>query len=134
VTHQGSTEAVAANLAENGATEEEIGFLLKSRVELNALPSDQLVAFIEHKLDEVGIKKVVPDRPVLAEACRRAQTLAILESNIHNQLEAAKAEAEGMAIPDDIDEQVRAMLAKDPKLPWDHALVRVVSSGDKQPR
>src|SRR5262245_3364511 len=34
----------------HGATEEEVDFLLDRRVELNALASDQLVAFIERKL------------------------------------------------------------------------------------
>jgi hypothetical protein len=54
----GSEQARAANLRDNGATEEEIRFLLKRRVELNAMTSDQLVAFLERKLTEHGVKKI----------------------------------------------------------------------------
>ena len=43
---KGSEDARAANLLLNGATEEEVAFLLTRRVELNALASDQLVAFV----------------------------------------------------------------------------------------
>jgi len=41
-------------LAGNGATSAEIGILLDERVELNAMPSDALIAMIERKLKEYG--------------------------------------------------------------------------------
>jgi hypothetical protein len=50
-----------AQLAENGATDAEIDILLDERVELNAMASDALVAMIERKLREYGLKKVIPD-------------------------------------------------------------------------
>jgi hypothetical protein len=56
------------NLRENGATEAEIAFLCSERlayagqrVELNAFTSDALIAWLEGKLKEHGIRKVVPD-------------------------------------------------------------------------
>ena len=55
-------------LKENGATEEEIEFLLRRRVELNAFTSDQLIEWIEEKLDEHGVEKVVPEEETLAKA------------------------------------------------------------------
>jgi len=58
------------NLRENGATEEEIQILLNERIELNAMTSDQLIAFVERKLAQHGIKKVVPDGERLAETYR----------------------------------------------------------------
>ena len=69
------------NLAESGATEDEQAFLVSGggpgrwvgrRVELNALTSDQLVAFLEGKLRQHGVGKVVPDRETLDAAYRRA--------------------------------------------------------------
>ena len=51
VTHNASDNKVAANLRKNGATLEEIDFLMSQRVELNAFASDELVTFIERKLD-----------------------------------------------------------------------------------
>jgi hypothetical protein len=43
---RGSDAARRRNLLLNGATREEAEFLLRRRVELNALTSDQLVAFV----------------------------------------------------------------------------------------
>ena len=53
-------------LAENGATPDEVEFLLDERVELNAMASDDFVAMIERKLSGYGLKKVVPAATVLA--------------------------------------------------------------------
>ena len=52
----------AETLAAHGATEEEIAFLRRRRVELNAMPADVFVGFLERKLAEHGVRKVVPDR------------------------------------------------------------------------
>jgi hypothetical protein len=57
---RGSPEAIRQNLRGNGATPDEIEFLLERRVELNAFASDELVAFIRQKLDGCGIKKIIP--------------------------------------------------------------------------
>ena len=62
---------VGPNLRRNGATEEEIEFLIHHRVELNAFTSDELIEWIEEKLAEHGVKKVVPEEEtVTAEAPR----------------------------------------------------------------
>jgi hypothetical protein len=56
-------------LRRNGATSEEIEFLLnEERVELNAMTSDVFIQFIEGKLEEHGVMKVVPAKERLAEA------------------------------------------------------------------
>src|SRR4029077_12923513 len=44
-------------LAENGAADAEIAILLTERVELNAMASDDLIAMIERKLKDYGLKK-----------------------------------------------------------------------------
>ncbi|MGZ3308354.1 MAG: hypothetical protein ACXU8R_07530, partial [Xanthobacteraceae bacterium] len=51
-----------ANLQRNGATPEEIEFLRTRRVELNAMTSAQLLAFVERKLTEHRVKKIVPTK------------------------------------------------------------------------
>jgi hypothetical protein len=63
-------------LERNGATEAEIDFLLgdddhgPQRVELNALVSSRrLIDFIERKLAEHGISKVIPEAAALADTC-----------------------------------------------------------------
>ena len=40
----------AETLREHGATDDEIDFLRNQRVELNAMPSDVFIAFLEDKL------------------------------------------------------------------------------------
>jgi hypothetical protein len=69
---RGSPEAITANLRGNGATKSEIKYLLQQRVELNAMTSDQLVAFVERKLDDNGVKKLIPSTRLLADAYRCA--------------------------------------------------------------
>ena len=57
---RGSEFKRRANMIANGATQAEAEFLLERRVELNAIPSDVLVKWIEAKLKKHGVKKVVP--------------------------------------------------------------------------
>jgi hypothetical protein len=73
----GDKENRREKLQENGAIDEEIDFLLDvdnpsehwgKRVELNAFGSRQLIEFIERKLTEHGLQKVVPDAEKLADA------------------------------------------------------------------
>jgi hypothetical protein len=52
-------------LARHGAAYEEISFLHGHRVELNAMPSDVFIRFLERKLTEHGVRKLVPDADVL---------------------------------------------------------------------
>ena len=62
----------APNLRKNGATAEEIAFLRSRRVELNAFASADFVAWIERKLEQHGVVKVVPDQDTLMLAWRRS--------------------------------------------------------------
>ena len=81
-------------LAENSATNAEIEILLRERVELNATPSDALIEMIERKLKAYGLKKVIPDGDLLAEAYR-----AFHRSNeLKEQFEELESEFEESAI------------------------------------
>ena len=56
-----------------GATNEEIEFLSGGqRVELNAMDSGQFIEWLEIKLQEYGVKKVIPDRAILESAYKLA--------------------------------------------------------------
>ncbi len=106
------------NLRENGATEEEIDFLLDQRVELNAFASDALVQWIEDKLKEHGVSKVIPDEACLANAYRRAKERAFVQQKI----DAALAEAGVMGkvdIPDTLRAEVKDRLSKNATATWD---------------
>jgi hypothetical protein len=58
-------------LRRNGASEAEVEFLKKRRVEINALTSPQLIAFLEKKFAEHDVEKVVPNEKLLEKLSRR---------------------------------------------------------------
>jgi hypothetical protein len=115
-------------LRECGATEAEIEVLATRRVELNALSSRQLVDLVEAALTEHEVEKVVPDAEDLAAAWRAAKARADIAAAVAkaNKLAAkrwAKAEA-----PDDLADQVQALLEDDPSIPWDAALRQIAEA------
>jgi Topoisomerase 6 subunit A/Spo11, Toprim domain len=132
VSYQQSDESLAANLQANGATKEEIDFLRTSRVELNAMASDEFVAFIERRLAEVGVKKVIPDAATLEAACRRVRLRQAIDSKIAAFEEEARAEAAAMATPADLSSRVAAMLEEEPELAWDDAVDRIIAEHDEE--
>jgi hypothetical protein len=73
---RGSEEKRRANLRKNGARRDEVEFLLHRRVELNAMTSDQLVAFVERKSERRAALEVLtiesPRWNEFAEALERA--------------------------------------------------------------
>ena len=117
-------KSMAATLRRYGATEEEVDFLLiqEKRVELNAMTSPQFVAFLEAKLEEHGIVKVVPDAATLDLAARRAARIA----RIQKQIEELDKVDEKIDIPGDLEAKVRMALDDDPELTWDDVLVGIM--------
>ncbi len=123
--YKGTRAAARLNLLENGATLEEIEFLLDSRIELNALTSDELVEFTERKLKQYGVKKLVPDNTVLADAYRRTARQEEIQKLI--EAEAAKLRDKPSGpVPADLRKRVEDMLSADPTLSWDAALIEIV--------
>jgi hypothetical protein len=117
-----SADILRAQLAENGATDAEIGILLKERVELNAMTSDALIEMIERKLKDYGLEKVVPNDDLLAETYRafhRSQRLREKFKEVEGQFQEEAAEIEA---PDGLQEQVRAVLERHDDLRWDDAI------------
>ncbi len=99
-------------MAENGATEDEIEFLRTKRVELNAFASDDLIEWIEKKLAEHGVEKVIPDDDTLEKAYRRAAKAAYINKRIKD-LDLDKEAAEHAAkaeVPDDLAKLLHAEL------------------------
>ena len=111
---------MADNLRENGATAEEIDFLLSERVELNAFASDELVEFIERKLDGLNIRKVVPDERLCAKPCRRARAIRRVNDQLKAIIDKATEDAKTMTMGSDLAEQV----LKSPRRGSQHRLGR----------
>jgi hypothetical protein len=129
---RGSDAAKLRNLKLNGATREEAEFLLQRRAELNALPSDQLVAFIERKLIEHGIRKVVPNDDLLRDAYNLYAKSKRVEEIVAEAI--SEVDDEDIPVPDDLSARVTALLKKDPKLRWDEAVAAIVEPRLEEPR
>ena len=98
----------------------------RRRVELNALPSADLVALIERKLEANGIGKVIPDQATLADAYRRELEQAGVRKLIAERLPQIREMAARMQVPADLEARVLADLNDEPALSWDQALAKVI--------
>jgi hypothetical protein len=127
--HAGARED---NLRMNGASEDEIAFLLERRVELNALTSDRLVAFVKRKLVAHGIKKIIPDREMLARVYRSSLREIEIREIIEREL-AELDEEEDTAVPDNLTDQVAELLRQNPAWRWDRAIAEITGAADDDP-
>jgi hypothetical protein len=110
-------------LLDYGATPEETEFLLKERIELNALTSEQLVNLVERKFKDYGVKKVIPDDDLLAEAYQafhRSNELREIFEEIEQEYD--ENEEDEIDVPNNLRKRVNAILKKHPDLRWDEAL------------
>jgi Protein of unknown function C-terminus (DUF2399) len=112
-----------------GATEEEIAFLCgrNRRIELNAMTSDQFLAWLESRLRWHGAGKVVPDAATLEAQAREAIAAGIARERAAAVEAAAWAEAAAVVLPRDLDRRVRAILAAHPELSWEEAVERAMT-------
>ena len=126
-----------SNLSLNGATQEEIEFLCSEsdwrsycghRVELNAFTSDAFVVWLESKLKEQGVAKVMPDDTTLEIAYRRAVSVARYREVIDMATEEIQKGAATIQVPRDLRAKLGRRLAKDRVQAWDDALESLVSS------
>jgi len=116
-----------ANLRRNGATAQEIAFLRDQRVELNAMTSDQLLEWLEAKLKQHGIKKIVPDEATLETAFRRAVKRRYVADKLKDIQKDADKKAEEANPPSNLKRKIEKRLKSDPALPWDKALAAIVA-------
>jgi len=114
----GSEEKRRANMAENGATEAEIEFLLKQRVELNALPSDELIKFIERKLEAAGVAKVVPDNDTLNDAFNAFYAGTIVERQTRELIQKSRDGTAKTSAPANLRAEIEKRLAERPEWSW----------------
>jgi DNA topoisomerase 6 subunit A-like protein len=121
-------DKVSATLRRHGATRDEIAFLRNDRVELNAMTSPQLISFIEGKLAEHGIKKLVPDEATLTQHASRLIEQQVAAAAIKKLRAELSEEAAKTPVPPDLRKAVEQRLAEEPLLPWDAALADVLRS------
>jgi hypothetical protein len=122
------TRSVRRALERYGATAQEIAFLQRHRVELNAFTSDHFVEWLERKLRAHHVTKLIPDAHTLGTAYRYAVGVHHLNAGLTDLARAAKAVAAQAGIPKDLARQVTALLRAEPALAWDDAVARVAAT------
>jgi hypothetical protein len=116
-------------MIENGATPEEVDWLMQGqRVELNAFASDELIAFIEGKLAEHGIAKVIPDQDTLADAYRRMHRQAVVQAAVDKAV--ADLDDDEVPVPEGLEGRISEMLKSEPTIAWDAALRTIIVDED----
>ena len=128
-----SRETRRGTLERHGATEEEIEFLAPEdedeecrRVELNAMTSPQLVAFVERKLDEYAVAKVVPEDDVIKAHARRLIERTLTEKAIEEMARKIQRKAKKVKLPTDLADRIGEVLAERPALSWDQATAEIL--------
>jgi len=110
-------------LVPSTATEKERDFLRSNRrVELNAFRPADFIAWIEAKLKEHGIKKVIPDAAVLEQAYRRSIQAVLVNAQLQELMDQAQETVTEITIPKNIATKVRKALAGNTAQPWDQAV------------
>ena len=121
------------NLIDSGATKEEAGFLRSDgrpkywegrRVELSAMTSKQLIDWLEKKLQDHGVKKVVPDVDVLKKAYVNAYKAAKIRDEVHKIVSQFDEEIQ---IPDDLRSQIEKSISGTARS-WDSAIKRLAAN------
>jgi hypothetical protein len=92
---------------------------------LNAFTSEDFITWIESKLKEHGIKKVLPDHKTLQSAYHRAYMIADINRRMEEVAEEAREAADDAKVPKQLRKLIEAELAKHPEKPWDLALAEI---------
>ncbi len=146
--HHPNADATYANLIHNGATPEEAEFISGGqRVELNMFTGPDFISYVEQKLDEHGVEKVVPDDETLGAAWRRAHIAITVNrfidtvsqrpdgehaAEVGETDESPTSTADIPAMPDDLADQIRDRFDDDPTLSWDDAINDIVTDPDDE--
>ena len=129
-----TADKAVSTLRRHGATSDEIRYLIEGgdwkfswgkRVELNAFTSEQFIGWLEAKLTEHGVTKVIPKLAVLELQYRRALARHAVNKKIDEVSAQVRGSADRATIPADLAERVQAALAGDPATSWDSAVAEI---------
>jgi hypothetical protein len=124
----GRWDSRAKTLAEHGASRDEIDFLQTRRVELNAMTAPVFIDFLERKLTQNNVRKVVPDHDILEQHARCVIEQRPAETFLRDNRPVLQARASSIALPEDLDDKVWSVLKQKPDLSWDEVVSSVVVS------
>ena len=84
------------------------------------------VAFLEHKLAEHGIQKMMPTGDILEQHARRVIEQRLADDVLRENQEALHHGAASASLPGNLVGQVGLLLAHQPQLSWDLAVAAIV--------
>ena len=122
-------------LRQAGLGQAAIDFLREQRVELNAMTSRQLVDFVETKLRQHGIGKVIPGAETLTRTYQifaASDRLFEAFDELKEKLDAGGEAEAPINVPDSLEAQVQAKLKENPDITW-HRAVRLIVDPDATP-
>jgi hypothetical protein len=120
----------AERLAQAGLSQAEIDFLSSQRVELNAMSARQLVDFVEDKLKQHGISKVIPAAKTLKSAYEMFAASDRLSEAFEELKEKLEDESvEPIKVPEDLEARVKNKLQENSDITW-HRAVRLLVDPD----
>jgi hypothetical protein len=93
---------------------QEIKFLEDRRVELNAMASREFIDFIESKLEEHGLEKLVPDADIIEAQARQVIERQLTEEALAGMRDEIARQAAMTELPEDLRQLVEAELQEDP--------------------
>lgn len=116
------------------ATEDECNFLVRKdsyyrgrwsgkRVELNAMTSKQFVLWLEMKLKEHGVQKVVPDEETLSRIYQRATFYISLKKDMEQSKKSYTEK--NIYVPEDLLDRITEVTKENPTLSWDEAIYQI---------
>jgi hypothetical protein len=117
-----SARAIPTQDLEN-ATDEENEFLQSGRrVELNAFRSADFITWLEEKLDESGIEKVVPEECRLRDEYLKCEQERLIELELVAVRRRVAKKLKSLQVPDALSELVRDEFEDDRLLSWESAV------------
>jgi hypothetical protein len=125
---QGDHQRILDGLRGYGASEGELTFIASGqRVELNSMPSDQFVDWLERGLRQHRVQKVVPSAAMIEQRARHILGLQHLKNDVAELERAARQHAATVDLPADLVDSMQREFDADPTLPWEDALDRVLA-------
>ena len=113
-------------LGQAGLGQAAINFLRNQRVELNAMTSRQLIDFVEDKLKQHGIQKVIPNAKTLASTYQMFAASDRLSEAFDELKEKVGDDSEApIKAPEDLEAKIKAKLKENPDITW-HRAVRLL--------
>ncbi len=97
------------------------------RVELNAFSSDRLIAWLEAKLKQHGVGKVIPDPNTLEAAYQRALKMTLLQERVEELLEDVEETVQTVKTPKTLSRILRQRLKATPTDSWDQVLAELAA-------